>query len=134
MVGNNLTNSATGKASANGDMIVVEVAYALPELQKIVSLSVPAGTTAYDAAVLSGIDGCFEGLDLQLAPMGIFGHGVDAKSRVLTAGERVEIYRPLLIDPKESRKARAAKVKAAQSDTVRKADALRRTSDQNDSS
>jgi uncharacterized protein len=96
----------------SGEMITVEVAYALPDQQKLIALQVPAGTTALQAAQQSGITEYFAELDVGQAPMGIFGKAVDAASYVLAAGERIEIYRPLLIDPKENRKARAAKVKA----------------------
>lgn len=102
-----------GSAEYLGDLIAVEVAYALPEQQQIIALKVAAGTTALAAARQSGIAGLFGGLDLEQLPMGVFGKAVDAASHVLAAGDRVEIYRPLLIDPKESRKARADKVKSA---------------------
>jgi putative ubiquitin-RnfH superfamily antitoxin RatB of RatAB toxin-antitoxin module len=100
------------KSESRADLIPVEVAYALPERQQIIALNVPLGTTALAAARQSGIAELFGGLDLEQSPMGIFGKAVEAASHVLAAGERIEIYRPLLIDPKESRKARAAKVKA----------------------
>jgi uncharacterized protein len=100
------------KSDSGADMITVEVVYALPEQQQLIALQVPVGTTALGAVRLSGIAGLFAGIDIEQTPMGIFGKSVDAASHVLAAGERVEIYRPLLIDPKESRKARAAKVKA----------------------
>lgn len=90
--------------------ISVEVAYALPHKQAIIPVNVPAGTTVLEAAQLSGIAQQFEGLDLENAKMGIFGKVV-APSQVLRAGERVEIYRPLKADPKEVRKARAARAK-----------------------
>lgn len=92
------------------DMICVEVAYALPEKQKIIELHVEPGTTMYQAAVQSGITEHFEGLDLDNAPMGVFGKAEgNPKKRELHDGERVEIYRPLKIDPKAVRKARAEK-------------------------
>lgn len=93
----------------SGDMIKVEVAYALPERQLIIPLQVKKGTTMFEAAVQSGIAGKFDGLDLASAPMGIFGKAErKPKERVLEDGERVEIYRPLIADPKEVRKKRAA--------------------------
>lgn len=98
--------------STDNAMIAVEVVYALSERQKLIGLQVPHGTTALAAVRQSRIADAFEGLDIEAAPMGIFGKAVDAASHVLAEGDRVEIYRPLLIDPKESRKARAAKVKA----------------------
>jgi putative ubiquitin-RnfH superfamily antitoxin RatB of RatAB toxin-antitoxin module len=92
------------------DMIRVEVAYALPEKQKIIEIHVEPGTTMYQAAVASGITEHFEDLDLEKAPMGIFGKAEgNPKKREMKDGERVEIYRPLIADPKAARKARAEK-------------------------
>lgn len=91
----------------------IEVAYALPDQQMVIPLRVSAGTTMYEAVVQSDIVSHFPGLDLAHASMGIFGKiEKSPRSRVLADGERVEIYRPLLTDPKEARKARAAKVRA----------------------
>lgn len=93
-------------------LISVEVAYALPEQQWVVALNVPEGTTLYEAAVLSRLVEKAPGLDLDAADMGVFGKVEKLpKARVLKAGERVEIFRPLLTDPKEARKARAAKAR-----------------------
>lgn len=92
-------------------MITVEVAYALAHKQKIVQLQVAQGTNARDAALRSGLDSEFAGLDLQQSPLGIFGKGVARpEEHILEAGERVEIYRPLLADPKEIRRQRAERV------------------------
>jgi len=88
----------------------VEVAYALPDKQAIVPLHVPEGTTAIDAVRQSGIAQRFEGLDVDSAKLGVFGKAVGPQT-VLKAGDRVEIYRPLIADPKEVRKARAARAK-----------------------
>ncbi len=95
------------------ETIHVEVAYALPNKQRIVKLDVPSGTTALQAVSMSKLDEVFE--DLVVGPdikLGVWGKAVTG-DRVLAMGERVEIYRPLLIDPKEVRKARAARAKAA---------------------
>jgi putative ubiquitin-RnfH superfamily antitoxin RatB of RatAB toxin-antitoxin module len=95
--------------------IEVEVAYALAGEQQLLRLSVPAGTTVREAALRSGLDAKFADLDLAQASLGIFGKLVaKPEERVLEAGDRVEIYRPLLADPKEARKARAARARAAQ--------------------
>jgi uncharacterized protein len=94
-------------------LIPVEVVFALPEKQRIVQLDVPVGTTAFEAVTLSEIDQVFD--ELTISPdlkLGVWGKAVTA-DRALEAGERVEIYRPLLADPKEVRKARAARAKAA---------------------
>ena len=97
--------------------MVVEGAYALPHKQKIVTLNVPEGTSMLDAVRLSGMDQHFPELDLESAPLGIFGKAVPKPAeRVLQSGERVEIYRPLIADPKEVRKQRAAKAKAAKTE------------------
>lgn len=94
------------------ELIQVEVAYALPEKQMVIPLSVPVGSSLFEAAVKSKIVEHFTGLDLETATMGVFAKiEKNPKSRVIQAGERVEIYRPLLNDPKEARKARAAKAK-----------------------
>ncbi|MEM1112383.1 MAG: RnfH family protein [Pseudomonadota bacterium] len=90
--------------------IKVEVAYALPEEQAILEIDVTPGTTALEAAQLSGIAARFDGLDVDNAKLGIFGKAV-SPAQVLKAGDRVEIYRPLLADPKEVRKARAARAR-----------------------
>ncbi len=91
-------------------MINVEVCYALPDVQKIVLVSVEEGTSPLQAAIQSDICKYFPGLDLNGSDMGVFGKAVDKDSYVLREGDRVEIYRPLIADPKEVRKARAAKL------------------------
>lgn len=95
--------------------IDIEVAYALEGEQRLLRLSVPAGTTVREAALRSGMEAHFSGLDLAHMPLGIFGKLVaKPEERALEAGERVEIYRPLVADPKEVRKVRAARARAAQ--------------------
>ena len=94
------------------EQIAVEVAYALPDSQKIQAITVPEGTTALEAVQLSGIEQYFDELNInESLKLGVFGKAV-AATHVLSEGERVEIYRPLKIDPKEVRKQRAAKAKA----------------------
>lgn len=98
------------------ELIAVEVAYALPEKQRVLKVLVPVGSSLFDAAVKSNIVEQFLGLDLETSSMGVFGKlEKNPKERVINAGERVEIYRPLINDPKEARKARAARVKENQS-------------------
>lgn len=92
------------------EMIEIEVAYALPEKQKIYALLVPPGTTALDAAKQTKVSKDFPGVDLDSAKLGVFGQAIKKPSEyVLKAGDRVEIYRPLIADPKEVRRKRAAK-------------------------
>lgn len=103
---------------ADTDLIDVEVAYALPKQQKIVALRVEPGTTAFQAVERSGIAKVFAEIDLESAKMGIFGQALGtkglkpAREHVLQQGDRVEIYRPLICDPKEVRRKRAEKAKA----------------------
>lgn len=109
---------ASGHVNSTGEqMLNVEVAYALADKQKIVSLQVAAGTTVRQAALQSGLDRDFPGIDLAGSPLGIFGKAVSKPDdQVLEEGDRVEVYRPLLADPKEVRKQRAER--AAQAKTA----------------
>ncbi|MGI9288892.1 MAG: RnfH family protein [Pseudomonadales bacterium] len=98
--------------------INVEVAYAKPEQQKIIKLEVEAGCSAMLAAQRSGITEIFPEIDLDGVKMGIFGKAIaKPDTHELRDGDRIEIYRPLLIDPKELRKARAEKAKRGVTDT-----------------
>jgi len=90
--------------------ITVEVGYALPHKQALVETKVAEGSTALEAAQQSGISERFGGIDLDKAKFGIFGKAVKS-TQVVRDGDRVEIYRPLIADPKEVRKVRAAKAK-----------------------
>lgn len=103
------------------DKIEVEVAYARPDKQKIIALSVARGTTALEAAELSGICGEFPEIDLGQAKLGLFGKHFGTKGMkpaeqyALREHDRVEIYRPLIADPKEVRRRRAEKAKKQKS-------------------
>jgi putative ubiquitin-RnfH superfamily antitoxin RatB of RatAB toxin-antitoxin module len=102
----------------DSSMIRVEVAYALPEKQTLLSLSVPAGTTALEAVEQSGILAIFPQIDVNTDKMGIFSQVLGTKgldepaSYKLRERDRVEIYRPLIADPKEVRRRRAEEAKA----------------------
>lgn len=94
-------------------MIRVEVAFARPDKQEIKSLQVEEGTTAVQAVQRSGIAAVFPEIDPENDDMGIFGKVIkDPSSHELRDGDRVEIYRPLKIDPKQARANRAKKKKA----------------------
>lgn len=94
-------------------MLQIEVAYARPDKQEIVSLEVPEGTTVLEAARLSGIDRIFPEIDVDSNDMGIFGKVVrDPATHLLRDGDRIELYRPLKIDPKQARLNRARKKQA----------------------
>ncbi|HEV7164942.1 MAG TPA: RnfH family protein [Gammaproteobacteria bacterium] len=88
--------------------IAVEVCFARPDVQAVVALKLSAGTTALDAVKQSGLAHRFPELADSTQPLGVFGKRVDG-SYVLKDGDRVEIYRPLTIDPKEARRKRAAR-------------------------
>ncbi|WP_370981033.1 RnfH family protein [Agaribacterium sp. ZY112] len=98
--------------------IAVEVAYATPEKQLIIAVMVEPGTTAYDAALKSKVCEEFPEIDLESAKFGLFGQALGSKGLaaareyVLQEGDRIEIYRPLIADPKEVRRKRAAAKKA----------------------
>lgn len=92
----------------NEEKYLIEVAYALPEQQVLLTLDVPQGTTAEEAIKLSGMLEQFSDIDLSINKIGIFGKAVKA-GEVLRDKDRVEIYRPLIADPKESRRKRAEK-------------------------
>lgn len=104
----------TVEQSTSEQTIKVEVAYALPDKQAIVEVEVAPGTTAAQAVRQSTITAAFDNIDIENAKLGIFGKGV-VDTLVLKAGDRVEIYRPLIADPKEVRKERAAKAKERRS-------------------
>lgn len=93
--------------------MLVEVAFALPTEQKIISLNVPDECSAYDAVIKSGIVELYPEIDPETAPMGVWAKVLkNPKETLLREGQRVEIYRPLIADPKEARAKRAAKMKA----------------------
>ncbi len=99
---NSNDNSDTDKQTS----ITVEVAYATPQRQCIVCVEVPAGTALIEAVKRSQIPDLFPDLDLDTADFGIWGKVKPPKSP-LKHGQRIEIYRPLIADPKESRRKRA---------------------------
>jgi putative ubiquitin-RnfH superfamily antitoxin RatB of RatAB toxin-antitoxin module len=88
--------------------LAVEVAYASPQRQTRLTVEIAEGATVAEAIQFSGITRHFPEIDLSQNPVGIFGRrcGLDD---VLRPGDRVEIYRPLQVDPKEARRARAAR-------------------------
>ena len=91
--------------------IEVEIVYALPEVQTLMKMKVPVGTTAAQAVEHSGIMEKHPEIDLERNKLGIFGRLVKADA-ALRDMDRVEIYRPLIADPKEIRKKRAEEGKA----------------------
>ncbi len=92
------------------EKIQVEVAYALRDEQLILPVVVDSGSTLQDAIQRSGILDRFPEIDLKVSKVGVFGK-LAKLDTVLRQDDRVEIYRPLLADPKEVRKQRAAEGK-----------------------
>jgi len=90
------------------EVVHVEVVLAMPEKQELVALDLTAGATVGDAIEQSGILAMFEGFEVDESKLGIFGQKV-ALTQELRDGDRVEIYRALLADPKEVRRQRALK-------------------------
>ncbi|MCG6891849.1 MAG: RnfH family protein [Gammaproteobacteria bacterium] len=88
--------------------ILVEVAYATPQKQVILEYTVEAGSTARAVVLDSAIDQQFAEIDLDNCDIGVFGKAV-ADDYELSDGDRIEIYRPLIADPKEVRRQRAAR-------------------------
>ena len=89
----------------------IEVVYALPDVQTVIELHMEEGVTAIEAVKQSGVLDKHPELLGQELTLGIFSKGCQ-HDHVLKEGERVEIYRPLLADPKEIRKRRAAEMAA----------------------
>ena len=90
--------------------LTIEVAYATAKRQLVLAVTVEAGATIEQAIRQSGILEHFPDIDLNRNPVGIFGQ-LCALDTPLHAGDRIEIYRPLVVDPKEARRRRAASTK-----------------------
>ena len=88
--------------------IIVEVAYGMPGEQFIISIKVPTKFNVKQAIEKSGIQKKFPSIDLSKNKVGIFGKKTTL-DHPLNDRERIEIYRPLILDPKEMRRKRAAK-------------------------
>jgi putative ubiquitin-RnfH superfamily antitoxin RatB of RatAB toxin-antitoxin module len=94
--------------------IEIEVVYAAVDRQVLLPVAVPEGTTVRAAVLKSGMGQAFPELNVAQCPLGIFGKViVDPDNRLVQSGDRIEIYRPLLADPKEVRRLRAAKAAEA---------------------
>lgn len=87
-------------------MLNVEVAYAKFDQQLIVEIQILPGTTLESAIRQSGILALFPEINLETASFGVFSMPKD-RSFVVNSGDRIEIYRSLLIDPKEARRIKA---------------------------
>lgn len=85
------------------ELITIEVAFALPQQQFLRRLQVPAGTSIHQAIKLSGVEDFYPEKDSSTLKTGIYGK-ITSPETILYQNDRIEIYRPLIIDPKEKRR------------------------------
>ena len=104
------------------EQIQVEVAYARERAQALLSVKGPQGLRVSDAIERSGVLERFPEIDLSVNKVGIFGKTVRL-DQALQSGDRVEIYAPLIADPKQARKVRAAEGTSASKESASKAQA-----------
>ncbi len=97
-------------STENADKIKVEVAFAEPDEQVIIPLEVDASASIEEIIAASGILDKFPEIDLSKNKVGVFGK-LSKLTATLREGDRIEIYRPLIADPKEVRRKRAAEGK-----------------------
>ncbi len=91
---------------ANIEYMRIQVIYALPQIQYQVELELPAGSTASNALERSGLLRRYPQIDLKTHRLGVLGRRVKPDF-ILREGQRLEIYRPLVRDPKQARRERA---------------------------
>ena len=101
------------------NQFTVLVSYALPQQQWVETISVPAGSTVADVLAQCKTLAPFAQLDLAEHKIGILGKVVEL-TQLVQAGDRIEIYRPLICDPKEARRKRALTVSSSMSSTLNK--------------
>ena len=90
--------------------IRIEIAYGTAQMQKLYRMTVKAACTARQAVLASPVANDFPDADVHTAPLGIFGKRVKDDT-VLRDGDRIEIYRPLVADPKDARRKRVLQKK-----------------------
>jgi putative ubiquitin-RnfH superfamily antitoxin RatB of RatAB toxin-antitoxin module len=106
-------------SSPTSNILTVTVCYALPDVQTLIECRLPVGSTAIQAIRASTILERYPELDPHASKIGIFGK-VQSLDTVLGQGDRVELYRPLTVDPKVARQRRVEKIRAAGSTEGRK--------------
>ncbi|NQY47554.1 MAG: RnfH family protein [Colwellia sp.] len=92
------------------DKITIEIVYGVPHKQKILTLLLAAGITVEQAVIESGIIDLFPEIDLTVNKVGVWNRAVKLTDTVNDL-DRIEVYRPLIADPKDVRKRRAEKAK-----------------------
>jgi len=98
------------EASETEEKVTIEVVYGVPHKQKILTLCVADGTTVEQAIIDSGVIALFPEIDLTVNKVGVWNRAVKL-SEVVNDLDRIEVYRPLIADPKDVRKRRAEKAK-----------------------
>ena len=98
------------KESRNSGKVTIEVVYGTPHKQKILTLSMPENMTVEQVIIDSGIITLFPEIDLAINKVGVWNRAVKL-SEIANDLDRIEVYRPLLADPKDVRKRRAEKAK-----------------------
>ena len=96
--------------SVNEGKVSIEVVYGVPHKQKILTLSVDSGSTVEQAIIDSGVIALFPEIDLSINKVGVWNRAVKLSEEVNDL-DRIEVYRPLIADPKDVRKRRAEKAK-----------------------
>ncbi|MEW6342095.1 MAG: RnfH family protein [Paraburkholderia sp.] len=91
-------------------MLSIEVCYALPHEQALIPVELPEGATLQQALDASGILERYPQIDLTQQKVGVFGK-LKPLDTVLADHDRVEIYRPLIVDPKAARQRRVDKTR-----------------------
>ena len=102
-------NTVTEQASVQ-NKIQIEVVYGLPNRQELMTLVVDDATSIEQGIIQSGILNVFEDIDLTVNKVGIWNRAAKLTDQLRDL-DRIEIYRPLIADPKEVRKRRAEKAK-----------------------
>ncbi|MEL6117791.1 RnfH family protein [Photobacterium sp. SP02] len=97
-------------SSEQNNLIHVEVVYALPNTQRVIKLAITPDTPVQEIIERSGVLEMYPEIDLKKNKVGVFSRTVKLDARV-HEGDRIEIYRPLLADPKEIRRKRAEQAK-----------------------
>ena len=103
-------DSGTNFSEETSETIQIEVVYGLAHKQKLMSLPVKKDTTVEQGILESGIINLFPEIDLTVNKVGIWNKAVKL-DQILEDLDRIEVYRPLIADPKEVRKRRAEKAK-----------------------
>jgi putative ubiquitin-RnfH superfamily antitoxin RatB of RatAB toxin-antitoxin module len=105
-----MVDNTVSEQEAAQSKIQIEVVYGLPNRQELITLVVDVGTSLEQGIVQSGILDVFEDIDLAVNKVGIWNRAAKLADQLRDL-DRIEIYRPLIADPKEVRKRRAEKAK-----------------------